>query len=135
MTLRRRLQKLEQTLPGRSPLADDPEYQYWRAFYEIVLELLAAFPEARQKVEKNMSIQDPCIFRPDWGRAASGADMRFYFCKESVWAALEKFPEARQLLHAFVDDFEQRLAKEQEAEGAQDRNRTRKRLTPANYWS
>src|SRR5438552_1845730 len=102
MTLRRRLQKLEQTLPGPDPLADDPEYQFWRLFYEGALGVLTLFPEARKKVEQNMGIQEPCIFRPDWQPAASGADLRFYFCKESLWAALEKFPQARQALDDFL---------------------------------
>jgi len=109
MTLRRRLEKLEQTLPGPDLLADHPEYRYWRLFYEGALEVLTPFPEARKKVEQNMSIQEPCRFRPDWQPAASGADLRFYFCNESLWAALQGFPEARQaldqvLVAAFADE-------------------------------
>ena len=95
MTLRRRLQKLERTLPGPDPLADDPEYQFWRTFYEAALEVLTLFPDARKKVEQNMSIQEPCIFRPDWEPRVTRADLRFYLCKQSPWAALQHLPEAR----------------------------------------
>jgi hypothetical protein len=98
VTLRSRLQKLERTLPGPDPLADDPAYQLWRLFYEGALEVLEPFPEARKRVERNRSIQEPCLFRPDWQRTASGDDARFSFCKESLWAALETFPEALQAL-------------------------------------
>ena len=94
MTLRRRVQRLEQARPGAGALANDPEYQLWRMFYAVALEVLTPFPEARAKVERSMSIQEPCIFRPDWEPTAAGNDLRFYFCKESLWAALQSFPEA-----------------------------------------
>lgn len=102
MSLRRRLQKLERMGPGPDLLADDPEYQCWRTFYESVLDILTPFPEARRQVEENMSIQEPCIFRADWEPAPSGADLRFYFCKQSMWAALQDFPKARQALDDFL---------------------------------
>ena len=98
MTLRTRLQRLEKTQPGAGALANDPEYQLWRLFYDVALEVLTPFPEARAKVERSMSIQEPCIFRPDWEPTAAGNDLRFYFCKESLWAALQSFPEARAAL-------------------------------------
>src|SRR5260370_41701440 len=102
MSVRSRLQKLERTLPGADALADDPEYQCWRNFYESVLDILTPFPEARQQVEENLSIQEPCIFGADWEPAPSGADLRFYCCKESLWATLRDFPKARQALDEFL---------------------------------
>ena len=98
MTLRSRLRRLERTLRGPDPLADDPEYQLWPLFYEGALEVLEPFPEARKRVDRNRSIQEPYRFRPDWQRTASGDDERFSFCKESLWAALAALPEARQAL-------------------------------------
>jgi hypothetical protein len=102
MNLRSRLQRLERTLPGSDPLTEDPQYQLWRLLYEGALEVLTPFPEARKEVERRMSIQEPCIFRPDWHRTVTGADVRFYFCKESLWAALQAFPEARKALDDFL---------------------------------
>jgi hypothetical protein len=96
------LQKLERTLPGHDPLTEDPQYQLWRLFYEGALEVLTPFPEARQEVEGRIGVNEPCIFRPDWQRTVTGADLRFYFCKQTLWAALEKFPEARQALDDFL---------------------------------
>jgi hypothetical protein len=37
MTLRGRLQRLERTAAASDPLADDLQYQLWRAFYETTL--------------------------------------------------------------------------------------------------
>jgi hypothetical protein len=90
-------------------MADDPQYQLWRLFYKAVLDELAPFPEARQEVERRIGVNEPCIFRPDWRRTVTGDDARFYFCKETLWAALEKFPDARQaldqaLVEAFADE-------------------------------
>ena len=98
MTLRSRLRRLERTLRGPDPLADDPAYQLWRLFYEGALEVLAPFPEARKRVDRNRSIQEPYRFRPDWQRTTSGDAARFSFCKGSLWAALAALPEARQAL-------------------------------------
>jgi hypothetical protein len=75
-------------------------------FYEAALEVLAPFPEARQEVERRIGVNEPCIFRPDWQRTVTGDDARFYFCKETLWAALENLPEARQALdQALVEAF------------------------------
>jgi hypothetical protein len=49
-----------------------------------------------------IAINEPCIFRPDWRRTVTGEDARFCFCKQTLWAALEKFPEARQALDDFL---------------------------------
>jgi hypothetical protein len=106
MSLRSRLHKLERTVPARDPLEDDPQYQLWRLFYEAALEVMVPFPEARQEVERRIGVNEPLIFRPDWQRTVTGVDVRFYFCKETLWAALEKFPEARQALdQALVEAF------------------------------
>jgi len=44
----------------------------------------------------SVGVNEPCIFRPDWQRTVTGDDARLYFCKETLWAALEKSPEACQ---------------------------------------
>jgi hypothetical protein len=78
----------------------------WRAFYEIALEVLVPFPEPQQEVERRIAVNEPCIFRPDWRRTVTGADFRFFLCKQTLWAALEKFPEARQVLdQALIEAF------------------------------
>jgi hypothetical protein len=43
-----------------------------------------------------IAINQPCILRPDWRQTVTGEDARFYFCKPTLWAALERFPEACQ---------------------------------------
>jgi hypothetical protein len=73
----------------------DPEYRHWRLYYEAALEVLEPYPEARQEVVRRVELHEPLIFRPDWQRTVTGADTRFYSCKEALWAALQQFPEAR----------------------------------------
>jgi len=102
MRLQRRLQKLEQLVPGPDLLAVDPEYECWRTFYESALDILKPFPDALKKVEENMSVQEPCFFRTGEEPGSAEEDLRFYFCKESLWATLVDFPEAKGALDDFL---------------------------------
>jgi hypothetical protein len=58
--------------------------------------VLEPFPEARREVVRRVELNEPLIFRPDWQRTVTGADRRFYWCKQTLWAALQQFPEARR---------------------------------------
>jgi hypothetical protein len=104
MTLRGRLQRLERTIETSGLLADELQYQLRRAFYEIALEVLAPFPEAQQEVERRIAVNESCLFQPDWRWTVTGADARLCLCLETLWAALEKFPEARQALDEFLNE-------------------------------
>jgi hypothetical protein len=95
MSLRCRLRKLEQASPAPDPRLADPESRHWRLYYEAALEVLEPFPEARQEVVRRVELNEPLTFRPDWQRTVTGADSRFYWCKETLWAALGQFPDAR----------------------------------------
>jgi hypothetical protein len=88
MSLRGRLRKLERAAPAPDPRLADPEYRHWRLYYEAALEVLEPFPEARQEVVRRVEVNEPHIFRPDWQRTVTGADRRFYWCKQTLWAAL-----------------------------------------------
>jgi hypothetical protein len=66
-----------------------------RPYYEAALEVLEPYPEARQEVVRRVEQNEPLIFRPDWQRTVTGADSRFYWCKETLWAAQGQFPDAR----------------------------------------
>jgi hypothetical protein len=104
MSLRSRLHKLERTVEASGLLADDVQYQVWRAFYEIALEVLAPFPEVQQEIERRTGVNEPCNLPPNWQRTSSGDDARFSFFQQAFWAALEEFPEARQALDQALNE-------------------------------
>jgi hypothetical protein len=106
MNLRRRLHRLTQASPPAALLKDDREYQNWRCFYEVALEVLAPFPEARQLVETRVGVNEPHTFKPGWQPSVNGIDYRFWLCKETLWGALMDFPDAREALEKFVRWFE-----------------------------
>jgi hypothetical protein len=118
VSLSSRLKRLEESLPPPDHRANDPEYQHWRCFYEVALWVLEPFPEARGLVERRVGVNVPLIFRRDWKRTAAGSDMRFYWCKETLWAALGNYPEACAALEAFIRDLEAMRAATKGADGA-----------------
>jgi hypothetical protein len=81
------------------PPADDPVYLHWRAFYGAALGVLAPFPQARQLVEERCGDNEPYAFGR---RRVVHPDMRFWLMKETLWAALVGFPDARAALEELV---------------------------------
>jgi hypothetical protein len=102
MSFRGRFRKLERSAPAPDARRADPQFRHWRLYYEAALEVLEPYPEARQEVVRRVELNEPLIFRPDWQRTVTGADSRFYWCKETRWAALGQFPAARQAWNEVV---------------------------------